>query len=234
MKRNLPGPEGLAGRGASAALRGLAVEPTTAGAARLASAPSPSQRGSRGILRQAPKLKRITWTGSSLRSRSDRRRARQLRAAIASANRSNGKLCATTGLSRPCAASTNTFSRLASARCRSTSPNCRRLTPIRLAPFNSGKLVRKDAIPPGKPTMRCRPFQPSVRNAASVASPPTGSKTTSTGLPPVALFRSSRQDSDRAFTAASAPPESASWRLASEEADAMTRAPRCLPICTAA
>jgi hypothetical protein len=30
------------------------VEPATAGAARLASAPSPGQRGSRGLLRQAP------------------------------------------------------------------------------------------------------------------------------------------------------------------------------------
>jgi predicted Zn finger-like uncharacterized protein len=35
-------------------LRGLSVEPTTGCAARLASAPSPCQRGSRGILRQAP------------------------------------------------------------------------------------------------------------------------------------------------------------------------------------
>src|SRR5208282_5554593 len=56
LKRNLPGPFGLAGRGASAALRGLAVVPTTASAARLASAPSPSQRGSRRILRQAPSM----------------------------------------------------------------------------------------------------------------------------------------------------------------------------------
>jgi hypothetical protein len=54
LKRNLSGPVGLAGRGASAALRGLTVEPATAGAVRLASAPSPSQRGSRGLLRQAP------------------------------------------------------------------------------------------------------------------------------------------------------------------------------------
>src|SRR5208282_2509544 len=54
MKANPSGPEGLAGRGASAALHGLSVEPTTARAVRLASAPSPSQRGSRGILRQAP------------------------------------------------------------------------------------------------------------------------------------------------------------------------------------
>jgi len=44
----------LALQGASAALRGLAVELTTAGAARLASAPLQSQRGSRGIPRQAP------------------------------------------------------------------------------------------------------------------------------------------------------------------------------------
>src|SRR5450755_3429660 len=54
MKRNLPGPKGLTGGRASAVLRGLSVEPTTACAARLASAPSPCQRGSRGILRQAP------------------------------------------------------------------------------------------------------------------------------------------------------------------------------------
>ena len=40
MRANLPAPEGLTGRGASAALRGLAVVPATAGAARLASAPS--------------------------------------------------------------------------------------------------------------------------------------------------------------------------------------------------
>jgi len=53
MKGNLPGPAGLALQGASAALRGLAVEPTTAGAARLASAPLQSQRGARGLLRQA-------------------------------------------------------------------------------------------------------------------------------------------------------------------------------------
>src|SRR5450631_4078432 len=55
MKRNLPGPAGLAWGGASAVLRGLAVALATSCAARLASAPSPSQRGSRGILRQAPK-----------------------------------------------------------------------------------------------------------------------------------------------------------------------------------
>ena len=54
MKANPSGPEGLALQGASAALRDLAVESTTAGAARLASAPLQSQRGSRGILRQAP------------------------------------------------------------------------------------------------------------------------------------------------------------------------------------
>src|SRR6266704_2757660 len=88
MRGNLPGPEGLARRfaraqpwylavpgalcdGASAALHGLPVVPTTGRAARLASAPSalsvvavqarpprtdtrPCQRGSREILRQAP------------------------------------------------------------------------------------------------------------------------------------------------------------------------------------
>src|SRR5216683_5637016 len=54
MRGNLPGPEGLARRGASAALHGLPVVTTTGGAARLASAPSPCQRGSRRILRQAP------------------------------------------------------------------------------------------------------------------------------------------------------------------------------------
>ena len=54
MRGNLPGPEGLARRGASAALHGLPVVTTTGGAARLASAPSPCQRGSREILRQAP------------------------------------------------------------------------------------------------------------------------------------------------------------------------------------
>src|SRR5882757_7567074 len=59
MRGNLPGPEGLARRGASAALHGLPVVTTTGGAARLASAPSPCQRGSRGILRQAP---RIDWS----------------------------------------------------------------------------------------------------------------------------------------------------------------------------
>ena len=54
MRGNLPGPEGLARRGASAALHGLPVVTTTGRAARLASAPSPCQRGSRRILRQAP------------------------------------------------------------------------------------------------------------------------------------------------------------------------------------
>src|SRR5450631_2690852 len=54
MRGNLQGYDGLAGGGASAVLRGLSVVPTTACAARLASAPSPCQRGSRGILRQAP------------------------------------------------------------------------------------------------------------------------------------------------------------------------------------
>src|SRR6266700_6964741 len=54
MRGNLPGPEGLARRGASAALHGLPVVTTTGGAARLASAPSPCQRGSRRLLRQAP------------------------------------------------------------------------------------------------------------------------------------------------------------------------------------
>jgi hypothetical protein len=55
MKANPSAPAGLALQGASAALRGFAVESTTAGAARLASAPLQSQRGSRGMLRQAPK-----------------------------------------------------------------------------------------------------------------------------------------------------------------------------------
>ena len=54
MKRNLSGPAGLVGWGASAALRVLAVVPATACAARLASASPPGQRGSRGLLRQAP------------------------------------------------------------------------------------------------------------------------------------------------------------------------------------
>src|SRR5450631_3045284 len=54
MKANPSGPSGLALQGASAALRALGVESTTPGAARLASAPLQSQRGSRGILRQAP------------------------------------------------------------------------------------------------------------------------------------------------------------------------------------
>src|SRR5450755_4799955 len=56
MKANPPGPEGLALEGASAVLRGLSVESTTACAARLASAPLQSQRGSRGTLRQAPSV----------------------------------------------------------------------------------------------------------------------------------------------------------------------------------
>src|SRR5260370_23937578 len=55
MRGNLPGPEGLARRGASAALHGLPVVTTTGRAARLASAPSPCQRGSREILIQAPR-----------------------------------------------------------------------------------------------------------------------------------------------------------------------------------
>src|SRR5712672_3757730 len=71
MRGNLPGPEGLARHfaraqplylavpadlcaGASAALLGWSIVPTMACAARLASAPSPCQRGSREILRQAP------------------------------------------------------------------------------------------------------------------------------------------------------------------------------------
>src|ERR1700676_5694651 len=71
MRGNLPGPIWLArhfaraqplylavpadlSAGASAALHGLPVVTTTGGAARLASAPSPCQRGSREILRQAP------------------------------------------------------------------------------------------------------------------------------------------------------------------------------------
>jgi len=54
MKANPSGPCGLALQGASAALRGLGVESTTPSAARLASAPLQSQRGSRGMLRQAP------------------------------------------------------------------------------------------------------------------------------------------------------------------------------------
>src|SRR6266851_2722949 len=60
MRGYLPGPEGLARRGASAALHGLPVVTTTGGAARLASAPSPCQRGSREILRQAPEPLRHT------------------------------------------------------------------------------------------------------------------------------------------------------------------------------
>src|ERR1700728_3572673 len=54
MKANPSAPEGLAPQGASAALRGLAVEPPTTGSARLASAPWQSKRGSRGMLRQVP------------------------------------------------------------------------------------------------------------------------------------------------------------------------------------
>jgi hypothetical protein len=54
MREKLPGPFGLAGGAASAVLRGWSVVRTTPCAARLASAPSPCQRGSRGILRQAP------------------------------------------------------------------------------------------------------------------------------------------------------------------------------------
>jgi outer membrane protein len=54
IKRNLSGPGGLAGRGASAALCGLGVAPTTPCAARLASAPSLRRSGSRGLVRQAP------------------------------------------------------------------------------------------------------------------------------------------------------------------------------------
>jgi len=54
LKRNLSGPEGLAAGGAPAVLRGLAVEPTLGVAARLASAPSRCQRGSRGTPGQAP------------------------------------------------------------------------------------------------------------------------------------------------------------------------------------
>src|SRR5882724_1536843 len=78
MRGNLPGPEGLARHfaraqplylavpadlcaGASAALHGLSVVPTTGGAARLASAPSPYQRGSREILRQAPNMASFHW-----------------------------------------------------------------------------------------------------------------------------------------------------------------------------
>src|SRR6266700_2528660 len=59
MRGNLPGPEGLARRGASAALHGLSIVFTMDRAARLASAPSPCQRGSREILRQAPKSRLI-------------------------------------------------------------------------------------------------------------------------------------------------------------------------------
>src|SRR5882724_8206852 len=85
MKANPSAPEGLALQGASAALRGLAVESTTAGAARLASAPLQSQRGSRGILRQAPEERadsaifqccslRAKWARSAVLPHSSRRR----------------------------------------------------------------------------------------------------------------------------------------------------------------
>jgi len=47
MKANPSAPEGLALEGASAALRRLVREPTTARAARLASTPLQGQRGSR-------------------------------------------------------------------------------------------------------------------------------------------------------------------------------------------
>src|SRR5882757_3923824 len=77
MRGNLPGPEGLARHfaraqplylavpadlcaGASAALLGWSIVPTMACAARLASAPSPCQRGSRELLRQAPCTRRST------------------------------------------------------------------------------------------------------------------------------------------------------------------------------
>ena len=66
MKRNLQGYEGLAGGRASAALHVLAVGPATACAARLASAPSPSQRGSRGLLRQAPRILERRQDGGAL------------------------------------------------------------------------------------------------------------------------------------------------------------------------
>src|SRR6202050_2579421 len=64
MKRNPPGPEGLAGRGGAAAFRGWGGASTTSCAARLASAPSPGQRGSRGILRQAPRARVACLTGA--------------------------------------------------------------------------------------------------------------------------------------------------------------------------
>src|SRR5450631_105163 len=54
LKANPSGPSGLALQGASAALHGLGVESTMPCAARLASAPLQSQRGSRGILGPAP------------------------------------------------------------------------------------------------------------------------------------------------------------------------------------
>src|SRR5258708_35743530 len=56
MKPNPSAPDGLALEGASAVLRRLAVAPTTACAARLASARLQGQRGSRGMLRQAPNV----------------------------------------------------------------------------------------------------------------------------------------------------------------------------------
>ena len=46
VKGNLPAAEGLARGGASAALHGWSIVPTMDGAMRLASAPSPGQRGS--------------------------------------------------------------------------------------------------------------------------------------------------------------------------------------------
>jgi hypothetical protein len=55
----MTGPEGLAGGGASAVLRGLAVEPALGVAARLAAAPSPWPGGSRGTLGQAPGIVEI-------------------------------------------------------------------------------------------------------------------------------------------------------------------------------
>jgi len=71
MKPNPSAPAGLALEGASAVLRGLSVESTTACAARLASAPLQSQRGSRGILRQAP-------SGAAARTRCELRVAQPL------------------------------------------------------------------------------------------------------------------------------------------------------------
>jgi len=60
MSGSPPAPEGLAGVGASAALRGLSVVPTTNRAVRLASASSLCQRGSRRVLRQAPRQMKQT------------------------------------------------------------------------------------------------------------------------------------------------------------------------------